>query len=818
PHFDPALIQSSITSETGYFIKEVQGKTYFVAYNRSSATGWTYLNVTPFNQIFRQIVLIKEIVIGVFILIFAFAILWGIRFSRGLTRPIENLIARMKLAEKGNFAEANILAGDQEPPAMDELGLLHRTFRLMVERINDLITENYASRLLIKETEFKALQAQINPHFLYNTLESINWMAKINKQTQISQMVQALAFLLRNSVSLKEPILTLKEELEMVQHYITIQKFRFEERLSFHMDVPEREHFRKIPKLTLQPLLENAIHYALEPSVGTCTISLTSREEADAFILIVEDDGPGMASDTLELLREGRLTTAGNGIGLLNIDERIRFAFGENYGLFIDSAPDDERIILDGISQMVDWQDFGTELTGTAQNGLQAYDLIAADPPDIVISDIRMPGLDGLGLVAQTYATHPNVKFVLLSGFGEFEYANRAMQYGVKHYLLKPTDETKIAEALKEVTAELDQKRRREAFILDMKRRFEKVIPHVKEQVLREFGEADYEHQFAVKNIAEDLLQTALMSTTLGDHALILISDPEDQELLHSRLQDIRRTFRLYYKMNVTVAVSDPGPITSARKMYRETLQCLNYRFYLDESGIITRKDTFVPDGGVSEFAFDEERLMLPVRSGDREEASLALSEFIAELKRAQLSIEMTKSYAISMYAALVRLDGPERMAEAYKRITEIADMGSLQAIQSFLEETVRDMTRRNYERNAYKYNAIVRKVIDIVEQIGNASLSLNLVAHEMLYMNADYLGKLFKKETGEKFSNYVMRIRIQRATELMAENPDAKIFEMAEQLGFGDNPQYFSQVFKKQMGCTPSEYIRKLTGGISAF
>ncbi|MEC0174537.1 sensor histidine kinase [Paenibacillus favisporus] len=339
PHFDPALIQSSITSETGYFIKEIQGKTYFVAYNRSSATGWTYLNVTPFNQIFRQIVLIKEIVIGVFILIFAFAILWGIRFSRGLTRPIENLIARMKLAEKGNFAEANILAGDQEPPAMDELGLLHRTFRLMVERINDLITENYASRLLIKETEFKALQAQINPHFLYNTLESINWMAKINKQTQISQMVQALAFLLRNSVSLKEPILTLKEELEMVQHYITIQKFRFEERLSFHMDVPEREHLRKIPKLTLQPLLENAIHYALEPSVGTCTISLTSREEADAFILIVEDDGPGMASDTLELLREGRLTTAGNGIGLLNIDERIRFAFGENYGLFIDSAP-----------------------------------------------------------------------------------------------------------------------------------------------------------------------------------------------------------------------------------------------------------------------------------------------------------------------------------------------------------------------------------------------------------------------------------------------------------------------------------------------
>lgn len=506
---------------------------------------------------------------------------------------------------------------------------------------------------------------------------------------------------------------------------------------------------------------------------------------------------------------------------------------------------DDERIILDGISQMVDWSAFQTELTGTAQNGIQAYEKIAADTPDIVVSDIRMPGLDGLELVARTHATHPHVKFVLLSGYGEFEYANRAMQYGVKHYLLKPTNEIKIAEALKEVTEELNQQCRRESFIHDMKQRFEKVIPHVKEQVLKEFvtnktygprdleehrslfpydfdqpirlllfqleGETDSEHQFAVKNIAEDLLQATLLSTTLGDHALLLISDTEDPEYLHSRLQEIRSTFRLYYKMDVTIAISDPGPITKARKLYRETLQCLNYRFYLDESGIITRKDTFVPDGGSSEFSWDEEPLTLSVRSGHHEEAKLALSGFITELKRAQLSIEMTKSFAIQQYTALIRLADQERMNEAYHRIPEIAEMSTLQVIQSFLEEAVKEITQWNYERNRCKYNAIVRKVVEIVdEQLGNSELSLSLVAHEMLYMNADYLGKLFKKETGEKFSNYVMRIRIQRATELISDDPDIKIFEMAEMLGFGDNPQYFSQVFKKQMGCTPSEYIKK--------
>ncbi|WP_339323612.1 response regulator transcription factor [Paenibacillus sp. FSL W8-0194] len=506
---------------------------------------------------------------------------------------------------------------------------------------------------------------------------------------------------------------------------------------------------------------------------------------------------------------------------------------------------DDERIILDGISQMVDWSAFRTELIGTAQNGIQAYEKIVEAAPDIVVSDIRMPGLDGLELVAKTHGTHPAVKFVLLSGYGEFEYANRAMQYGVKHYLLKPTDEVKIAEALREVTEELDRQQSRETFIRDMKRRFEKVIPHAKEQVLKEFvtnktygtrdleeyrglfpypfdqpirlllcqleGETDFEHRFAVKNIAEDVLQSTLLSTTIGDHVLILMADPQDQESFYRGLQDVRSTFSLYYKTNVTIAVSDPGPMAQARRLYRETLRCLDYRFYLDESGIITRQDALSPGSQDAEFDFDEERLILPVRSGRAEEAALALSGFIAEMKRAQLGIDMAKSYAIRQYASLIRLADPERMDEAYKRIPEIAEMESLQAIHSFLEHAVQEISRRNAERNACKYNAIVRKVIDIVEEhLGNSALSLNMVAHEMLYMNADYLGKLFKKETGEKFSNYVMRIRIQRATELMASDPDVKIFEMAERLGFGDNPQYFSQVFKKQVGCTPSEYIRK--------
>ena len=339
PEIDPAAFVPPDDAGEGYFTKTYKDKAYFISRIRSGNTGWTYLNITPFNDIFRKVLFLKELVVIVFIALFAFVIFWGIRFSRGLTRPIEDLMTRMKLAEKGNFAEANLLPAGDAPVAMDEIGLLRRTFRLMIERIQALITENYESRLLIKETEFKALQAQINPHFLYNTLESINWLAKVNRQTQISSMVEALGFLLRSSISLKEPLLTLADEIEIVRSYVTIQKYRFEDRLDFRMDVPERHLSRAIPKLTLQPLLENAIHYALEPSLEACRIALRSRETEDELLIVVEDSGPGIAADTLERLRSGRLKTKGKGIGLLNIDERIKLAFGDKYGIRLDDQP-----------------------------------------------------------------------------------------------------------------------------------------------------------------------------------------------------------------------------------------------------------------------------------------------------------------------------------------------------------------------------------------------------------------------------------------------------------------------------------------------
>jgi two-component system response regulator YesN len=135
--------------------------------------------------------------------------------------------------------------------------------------------------------------------------------------------------------------------------------------------------------------------------------------------------------------------------------------------------------------------------------------------------------------------------------------------------------------------------------------------------------------------------------------------------------------------------------------------------------------------------------------------------------------------------------------------------------MQSFFQTITKEITSGFYQHNKNKHSTIISKVIDIVnEHIDDPNLSLQWVANEMLYMNADYLGKLFKKETGEKFSNFLTRIRIEKAIQIIETESDVKIFELAEKIGFGENSQYFSQVFKKQTGYTPSEYKRESVQG----
>ncbi|SDL65641.1 two-component system, sensor histidine kinase YesM [Paenibacillus sp. OK060] len=339
-------IESELKRTQPYGIAMFEQGRNFVARANSPYTDWVYLYMTPFDQMFKQIQFVKQLVTVIFIMIFLAALIFGAKFSRSITQPIAQLIKKMRNIEKGDLDKLEEVAlGNVPVSSQNEVGLLHRTFKMMVQRIRELIDENYAKQLVIRETELKALQAQINPHFLYNTLESINWLAKVQKQHQISEMVEALGFLLRSSVNMSEKWITLERELDIVRSYVTIQHTRFEERLDFDMDIAPEVGTARIPKLTLQPLVENAIHYALEPSIEPCRIRIRARADGDNVVIDVEDDGPGMTPEFLEQLQEGRVQTRGQGIGLSNIKERIRLTFGDEGEMIMSSNPGSGTVV-----------------------------------------------------------------------------------------------------------------------------------------------------------------------------------------------------------------------------------------------------------------------------------------------------------------------------------------------------------------------------------------------------------------------------------------------------------------------------------------
>lgn len=217
----------------------------------------------------------------------------------------------------------------------DEFGLLNRQFDHMANRIHHLIQVNYVNELWKKDAQLKALEMQIQPHFLYNTLESINWRAKAAGNTEIAHMAKSLGNLLRASLSEDTGEWTLKKELDMLDSYITIQKYRFEEHLDYASHYDAALLGARIPKFIIQPLVENAIHYGLEECVEVCRIEVTILLEPTDHTLhmFVKNNGSQFEENILARLQAKELQSQGLGIGLINIDERIKLMFGPSYGL-----------------------------------------------------------------------------------------------------------------------------------------------------------------------------------------------------------------------------------------------------------------------------------------------------------------------------------------------------------------------------------------------------------------------------------------------------------------------------------------------------
>lgn len=243
------------------------------------------------------------------------------RIVRHITVPIAQLTKDMRRVERGDFfTHIDYRLFDTNVTEMKELA---RNFNIMTSEIQRLVVDNYLRTIKEREYQIKVLQAQINPHFLYNTLDTINWLAADSGSPEISAMVQALAMIFREATRGEDYMIRLQDELKLLSCYITIQKIRFGDRLDVKVEVPKDCLSLLIPKLSLQPILENSVKYGAEVSLKPCSIEIHARQRNNGLMIWVIDDGPGISAETLKKLRNHEIASH-TGIGLSNIEERVQ--------------------------------------------------------------------------------------------------------------------------------------------------------------------------------------------------------------------------------------------------------------------------------------------------------------------------------------------------------------------------------------------------------------------------------------------------------------------------------------------------------------
>ena len=487
---------------------------------------------------------------------------------------------------------------------------------------------------------------------------------------------------------------------------------------------------------------------------------------------------------------------------------------------------DDEDIEREGMAAVIPWEKLGMQLVDMAWNGIEGLEKIRMHVPDLVITDIKMPVMDGIQLIRSARELYPDMAFVVLSGYGEYDYTSRAMELGIRHYLLKPCDEEKIVQVLNQVKEELELRESRKKAEQEYRHTFSRMLPRVKGELLgllidqkelsasdqmllktfmdnvkdsfillgiRSYQELDRLDQFVLTNILSELLgaEHIYMSTAVKNEMVYLVSE-KMAENLPPLMMKVHKEFGKYRPLPLRSAVSQTGGMDEISGLYRQ----LKELFFLSEleGGREFMSYKRAEGRGFADSAvLDEEKIRSAESYGD----------ILFELYCSQVKMELLGF-------------SPERIRDSFASFLDIFCQGK------GLKET--DGSSLGLLREAAKQCAAftgkqlpdtkdgerMKQILyGIYGNIKNPDLSLQYLAKEVLFINEDYFGRFFYRFMGEKYSAFLVRIRVQLAKRLMAFKPDIRISELAEQTGFPADGQYFAKVFKKMTGISPSEYRR---------
>ena len=331
---DPSIL--ALKDKSDISEASIGNQIYIVAARKISDSGLTFITGIPKKQIFSQLstsmryYLLMTILITIFFLIISFAL------SFKATHFISKLIFNINKVKNGDY-------NTRMPEYKDrDLKLLGSTFNNMTEEIKHLISQVYEKQLLLKETELKFLQSQMNPHFLFNVLITIGYKARMSMDEELYKMVASLTELLQASIySNNEEKITVRQELELIRFYLYLQKKRFEDKLSYSLNLSDEAILDLyVPKLSIEPIVENAVVHGIEKKIGNGSVEINIRLESDCLIFEVIDDGEGFEADNLftdpaeNLVKRNK---GHNNIGLNNTNHRIKAIYGEQFGISISS-------------------------------------------------------------------------------------------------------------------------------------------------------------------------------------------------------------------------------------------------------------------------------------------------------------------------------------------------------------------------------------------------------------------------------------------------------------------------------------------------
>lgn len=504
---------------------------------------------------------------------------------------------------------------------------------------------------------------------------------------------------------------------------------------------------------------------------------------------------------------------------------------------------DDEIIERESIAALVDWCKNGYEFAGAAKNGVEAYEMIRQQHPAIVITDIKMPVVSGIDLIEKVQKIAPDIVFIVLSGYGDYEYTSKAMLFGVRHYLLKPVDETRILQALGDARREIEAHAHETQRIQSLEGKLGRVLPHVKEQFLRGcaqtkiyspqdcsyfqsmfgiVGESfrlvnlyfplpcSFLDQYALLNIAEETIgwDQVVLSTTIESHVVLLIR-PLALTDIEERAVRCMKLYRQYFDHEFCASASRKGRFGEIHELYEETLGLLQGRFGCPNEKLLTEASLRAIGSDIrAQFLRQIGQIADMVQNGAVEDLGYSLEIFHKRLDRDELDAAARRTCIQELYRAIARLADTETCREYPE--AELSALGLDEAAKR-VAAFCRTVAARKYQMAGSGGNPLIRSIRkSIYENITDPELSLSWISKNVLYMNEEYLGRVFLKETGEKFSAFVLRTRIEMAKKLMESTNDLKIYEISQMTGFPEDAQYFSRIFKSITQYTPSQYRQK--------